>query len=174
MRIWIAALAVAGLLIVACSSGSVAPTITAPRVTGAPEIPSPMEVEVVNMFENAIGTPIVEVALKNVSDKIIDAYEVLLCPHNVYGESLSAFGFGDPCLKGSGNTTVHPQSAKSPWLYSQSETDPPGVYRHEMRAEMTWNKIAYPEWTLNGYETTVSVDVALLRVHFQDGSTWER
>lgn len=157
------------------STPSPAPTPPpTPTATPAP-VPPPLQVAVTGLGKNSIGTPDLFVKLVNVSDRVIDGYELVICPKNVFREQIKKFGFGDNCLVGTDSTVLHPMSANAPpgyepvpglkgvyWLYRQQD------------GSQYWQVAAYPNWTLYGYETAAFADVELYRVHFLDGSVWQK
>jgi hypothetical protein len=148
------------------------PTAT-PKPTPAPP---PLEVTITGIKENSIGIPDLFLKLTNKSKRVVDGYEVRICPKNVFGEALKSFGFGGECFIGTGSTVLQPPSAQVPagyqplgnldgayWLYRPGNDGNDSEY---------WQVTAYPNWTLNGYDSAVSADVGLNRVHFVDGALW--
>ena len=163
---------IAGLLLlaVACSA-SPAPTETTPPPPTPILVGPPLDIVIVEINQES-RTPDVYYTIENVSDKVIDAYEVVICPTNIFGESLKRSGIGDECVKVSGDTVLHTPGEDPPKGYDQWAFD--GVWAWTSPIETKfWQKIAYPNYPLSGYETATEATIRLYRAHFEDGSVWE-
>lgn len=104
----------------------------------------PLEITSVYMSRNSIDTPVINLSVRNVKNKTIDAFEVTVIAFDGYDRQLSQFGFGDKQFRGiAQNIYIVPKD---------------------------WSNIA---WTLNGFENGVKFKISLYSAHFTDGTVWE-
>lgn len=146
------------------------PTPTPTLVPTPTPIPVPRPLEVVfNKWEHDdIGIPNLYLIVTNLSDKVVDAYEVEICPKNSFGKFVGRPS--NECLIVSSNTIIHPRSAEPPLGLNPRL---PGFY-YSTLTKQTWQQKAYPIIPLNSYGTATQADFELIRVHFQDGTEWKK
>ena len=94
------------------------------------------------MNENAIGNPEVDVEVRNISKKDIDAFDVSISCYDRYGKQVGKYHTGSNIMIGSSNSII---------LSGDSDVS---------------------TWTLYGQELTSKVSVVLNKVHFRSGSTF--
>lgn len=108
------------------------------------ENPAPVKIEKVTIKKDMIGQPNLYLVIRNISQKKIDAYKIVVECRNNYNEKLKQFGFGDTYFKGIGQETINP-----------NELNERGAY-----------------WTLNGFDTATRFHIRVFSIHFADGTEW--
>jgi hypothetical protein len=108
------------------------------------ENPAPVKIEDGVIRPNIINESTLALAVRNVSNKTIDAYRVKVECKNNYGDKVSGFGVDED---------YHGLS---------QETITPGNRNERGR-----------EWTLHGFENATKFHVSIISVHFSDGSEWQ-
>lgn len=96
------------------------------------------------MERNAINNPMAGVIVKNISDKIIDAYTVKIHCYNNYGDPVKQYGYDSNVYGGISQERIYPGR------------------------EDGYNTF----WTLYGHENTTKVEIVLVKVHCTDGTLW--
>jgi len=136
-----------------------------PTPTPTP-VPPPLEL-VFNRWEDD-GILNLSLIVTNLSDKVVDAYEVEICPKDSLGQFIGRPG--NECLLVSSDTVIHPRSADPPLGLNPML---PGFY-YSTVTKQTWQQKAYPIIQLYSYGTATQADFELIRVHFQDGTVWKK
>lgn len=117
---------------------------------------------------------VLSVRLTNVSDKVIRAYELLICPMDSSGEPLQKWG--EECFEKSYRyERLRPVGGIPPARYELLDENRPGVYgilkipvEHEL-----WSTDDYLDFDLQRFETAANVTVELVSVIFEDGISWK-
>ncbi len=109
------------------------------------EVENPLSIEKIKIDKNLIGVPEVYVTVKNNGTQTIDAYDLIIKCYDTYGEEVKGFGTRDYFSATSTDVSVGPGK--------------------------TFGSNAY--WTLNGYDTTKYVEIAIVKLHTEDGTTIE-
>ena len=112
--------------------------------------------------------------MTNVSDKVIRAYQLLICPMDSSGELLQKSG--EECFeKNYKFKRLRPTSSTPPAQYELLDEYRPGVYgnltipiEHEI-----WSTDDYLDIDLQRFETAAQVTVELVSVLFEDGISWK-
>lgn len=108
------------------------------------ENPVPVKIEDGVIRPNIIDESTLALAVRNVSNKTIDAYRVKVECKNNYGDKVSGFG------------------VKEDYYGLSQETITPGNRNERGR-----------EWTLHGFDNATKFHVSVISVHFSDGSEWK-
>ncbi|CAH0998033.1 hypothetical protein EMA8858_04168 [Emticicia aquatica] len=102
----------------------------------------PIELSKANVSYNSIGNPEAILEVRNISNKIIDAFEVDILCYDNYNRPVSHYLYKTNRFKG----------------ISQDEIEP-----------FDEN---YSTWTLHGHENTTKIKINIKSVHFKNGTKW--
>lgn len=102
----------------------------------------PIELSKASVSYNSIGNPEAELEVRNISNKVIDAFEVDVLCYDNYNRPVSHYLYKTNRFKG----------------ISQDEIEP-----------LDEN---YSTWTLHGHENTTKIKIVIKSVHFKNGSKW--
>ena len=117
---------------------------------------------------------VLSVRLTNVSDKVISAYELLICPMDSSGDLVRISR--EECFgKNYRFKRMRPTGSTPPAQYELLDETKPGVYglltipvEHEI-----WSTDDHLEFDLQAYEAAAQATVELVSVRFEDGSIWK-
>ncbi len=102
----------------------------------------PIELSKASVSYNSIGNPEATLEVRNISNKVIDAFEVDILCYDNYNRAVSHYLYKTNRFKG----------------ISQDEIEP-----------LNEN---YSTWTLHGHENTTKIKIIIKSVHFKNGSKW--
>lgn len=102
----------------------------------------PIKLSKASVSYNSIGNPEAILEVRNISSKVIDAFEVDVLCYDNYNRPVSHYLYKNNKFKG----------------ISQDEIEPLGEN--------------YSTWTLHGHENTTKIKIAIKSVHFKNGSKW--
>ena len=147
-----------------------APTATptpTPTSTPTPAPSPPLRITTQPMTEDRT----LDVRLTNVSDTVIVAYELLICPRDRFGEIVP--GSGEECFEWDGRLRLNPTGSEPPPDYVLFDEAKPGRYYLNLPIEsIGWQTDTYPSYNLQRFETATQATVELLSVGFEDGTVW--
>jgi hypothetical protein len=102
----------------------------------------PIELSKASVSYNSIGNPEAILEVRNISSKVIDAFEVDVLCYDNYNRAVNHYLYKSNRFKG----------------ISQDEIEPLGEN--------------YSSWTLYGYENTTKIKINIKSVHFKNGTKW--
>ena len=123
------------------------------------------------------GNRILNVRLTNVSDSAIDAYELLICPRDRFGEVVPRLG--EECFKQETYNLLHSMGSEPPAGFELIDEAKPGIYarRYPNKSivveSIIWRTNTQINFKLDRYDTATQATVELLWVHFKDATVWK-
>lgn len=106
------------------------------------KIGSPLAINFVSVETNSIGGSVANVSVSNISNKIVDGFEVSISCYDNYERPVNHYAYKTNKYKG----------------ISQDEI------------KMDFEEAS--SWTLHGHDNTTKIIVSLVSVHFKDGKVW--
>jgi len=102
---------------------------------------------------NSIGTPEANLVVKNISKKVIDAYEIKIYCYDRFDRPVRHYATNSNVSEG----------------ISQEKIGPNGINGSKISEDYY---CCGDTWTLYGHDTTTKIKVYLSKVHFTDGTRW--